>query len=62
MNNDLKNRGVYSGGIGYINCNHDLDFALAIRTMMVDDTHINVEAGVWSYMILFLKKNLLKHN
>lgn len=40
-----KKRGVYSGGIGYINCNHDLDFALAIRTMMVDDTHINVEAG-----------------
>src|SRR5699024_3855135 len=27
-----QKRGVYSGGIGYINCNHDLDFALAIRT------------------------------
>ncbi|NLK10293.1 MAG: anthranilate synthase component I, partial [Staphylococcus equorum] len=40
-----QKRGVYSGGIGYINCNHDLDFALAIRTMMIDDTHINVEAG-----------------
>lgn len=38
-------RGVYSGGIGYINCNHNLDFALAMRTMMIDDTYINVEAG-----------------
>jgi len=38
-------RGVYSGGIGYINCNHDLDFALAIRTMMIDETYINVQAG-----------------
>ncbi|PHK49344.1 anthranilate synthase component I [Staphylococcus edaphicus] len=38
-------RGVYSGGIGYINCNHDLDFALAIRTMMIDDTYVNVQAG-----------------
>ncbi|MCG7340381.1 anthranilate synthase component I [Staphylococcus sp. ACRSN] len=38
-------RGIYSGGIGYINCNHDLDFALAIRTMMIDETHVNVQAG-----------------
>ncbi|MGW7915036.1 anthranilate synthase component I [Staphylococcus xylosus] len=38
-------RGVYSGGIGYINCNHDLDFALAIRTMMIDETHVNIQAG-----------------
>ncbi|WP_436853806.1 anthranilate synthase component I [Staphylococcus caeli] len=40
-----QKRGVYSGGIGYINCNHDLDLALAIRTMMIDETHIHVEAG-----------------
>lgn len=38
-------RGVYSGGIGYINCNHNLDLALAIRTMMIDDTYVNIEAG-----------------
>ncbi|MEJ7346156.1 chorismate-binding protein, partial [Staphylococcus haemolyticus] len=25
-------RGIYSGGVGYINCIHNLDFALAIRT------------------------------
>ncbi|MFZ8166610.1 chorismate-binding protein, partial [Staphylococcus aureus] len=29
----------------YINCNHNLDFALAIRTMMIDEQYINVEAG-----------------
>ncbi|MDN6232386.1 MAG: chorismate-binding protein, partial [Staphylococcus simulans] len=38
-------RGVYSGGVGYINCNHDLDFALAIRTMLIDQTYVDVEAG-----------------
>lgn len=38
-------RGVYSGGVGYINCNHNLDFALAIRTMMIDEQTVNVEAG-----------------
>ncbi|CAM3061321.1 anthranilate synthase component I [Staphylococcus argensis] len=40
-----KKRGIYSGGIGYINCNHELDFALAIRTMIVDVGKVNVEAG-----------------
>ncbi|UXR76082.1 MULTISPECIES: anthranilate synthase component I [unclassified Staphylococcus] len=38
-------RGVYSGGVGYINCNHDLDLALAIRTMVIDETNVRVEAG-----------------
>ena len=40
-----QKRGIYSGGIGYINCNHELDFALAIRTMIVDVGKVNVEAG-----------------
>ena len=39
-------RGVYSGGVGYINYNQNLDFALAIRTMLIDDDTVNVEAGV----------------
>lgn len=38
-------RGVYSGGVGYINCDHALDLALAIRTMVIDETYVNVEAG-----------------
>lgn len=40
-----RKRGIYAGGVGYINCNHDLDFALTIRTMVVDNEYINVEAG-----------------
>lgn len=38
-------RGVYSGGIGYINCNQDLDFALAIRTMFIDEEYVNVQSA-----------------
>ncbi|EHM71246.1 chorismate binding enzyme [Staphylococcus epidermidis 14.1.R1.SE] len=38
-------RGIYSGGVGYINCNHHLDFALAIRTMIIDEETVSVEAG-----------------
>ncbi|UDI78329.1 anthranilate synthase component I [Staphylococcus taiwanensis] len=38
-------RGIYSGGVGYINCNQNLDFALAIRTMLIDDSTVQVEAG-----------------
>lgn len=40
-----QKRGIYAGGVGYINCNHDLDFALTIRTMVVDKEYVNVEAG-----------------
>lgn len=40
-----RKRGIYAGGVGYINCNHDLDFALTIRTMVVDNKYVNVEAG-----------------
>lgn len=43
--NRKQKRGIYAGGVGYINCNHDLDFALTIRTMVVDETYVNVEAG-----------------
>ncbi|ARJ50595.1 anthranilate synthase component I [Staphylococcus lutrae] len=43
-NQPLK-RGVYSGGVGYINCDHTLDLALAIRTMVIDEIFVNVEAG-----------------
>ncbi|ARB40794.1 MULTISPECIES: anthranilate synthase component I [Mammaliicoccus] len=40
-----RKRGIYAGGVGYINCTHDLDFALTIRTMVVDNEYVNVEAG-----------------
>ncbi|RLQ95560.1 anthranilate synthase component I [Falsibacillus albus] len=45
--NDLEDtkRGVYSGAIGYINANGDMDFALTIRTMVVKDQKAYVQAG-----------------
>ncbi|RYR88370.1 anthranilate synthase component I, partial [Staphylococcus pseudintermedius] len=36
---------VYSGGVGYINCDHTLDLALAIRKMVIDETYVHADAG-----------------
>jgi anthranilate synthase component 1 len=38
-------RGVYGGGIGYINFNHDLNIALAIRSLVIKDNHAYLQAG-----------------
>jgi anthranilate synthase component 1 len=38
-------RGVYGGGIGYLNWNGDMDLALAIRTMQIRDGIAYVQAG-----------------
>lgn len=38
-------RGVYSGAVGYMSFTGDLDFALAIRTMVVKDQLAFVQAG-----------------
>jgi anthranilate synthase component I len=45
--NDLESskRGVYSGTVGYISVNGDVDLALAIRTMIIKDDHAYVQAG-----------------
>lgn len=45
--NQLENvkRGVYSGAVGYIAINGQLDFALAIRTMVIKDQKAHVQAG-----------------
>ncbi|UTE75987.1 anthranilate synthase component I [Rossellomorea sp. KS-H15a] len=42
---ETTKRGVYSGAVGYIGVNGNLDFALAIRTMVVKDGVANVQAG-----------------
>lgn len=44
---DLK-RGVYSGAVGYLSANGNMDFALAIRTMLIknNDTYIQAGAGI----------------
>lgn len=38
-------RGVYAGAVGYINQNGDLDFGLAIRTMVIKGNQAFVQAG-----------------
>ncbi|MBN8194388.1 anthranilate synthase component I [Bacillus sp. NTK074B] len=42
---ETTKRGVYSGAVGYIGVNGNLDFALAIRTMVLKDGTANVQAG-----------------
>ncbi|MGF2616640.1 anthranilate synthase component I [Rossellomorea vietnamensis] len=45
--NELEDckRGVYSGTVGYISVNGDIDMALAIRTMVIKDKYAYVQAG-----------------
>lgn len=38
-------RGVYGGGIGYINFNHDLNMALAIRSLVIKDKKAYLQSG-----------------
>ena len=38
-------RGVYAGAVGYININGDLDLAIAIRTMVINNQTAYVQAG-----------------
>nr|WP_043933721.1 anthranilate synthase component I [Bacillus sp. EB01] len=40
-----RKRGLYSGAIGYISANGNMDFALAIRTMIVKDGKAYIQAG-----------------
>ncbi|WP_079710499.1 anthranilate synthase component I [Paraliobacillus ryukyuensis] len=42
---EQKKRGVYAGAIGYINMDGNIDFALAIRTMIIKDNQAYVQAG-----------------
>jgi anthranilate synthase component I len=38
-------RGIYSGAIGYVSSNGNMDFALAIRTMVIKDKEAFIQAG-----------------
>jgi anthranilate synthase component 1 len=38
-------RGIYSGAVGYLGWNGNLDTAIAIRTAVIKDGHIHVQAG-----------------
>lgn len=45
--NDLEDatRGVYAGGVGYINFNYDMNIALTIRSLVVKNNHAYLQAG-----------------
>ncbi|WP_077213577.1 anthranilate synthase component I [Bacillus dakarensis] len=38
-------RGVYSGAVGYLSANGNMDFALAIRTALIKDNEVFIQAG-----------------
>lgn len=40
-----KKRGVYAGGIGYINYQHDMNFAIAIRSLVIKQNKAYLQAG-----------------
>jgi anthranilate synthase component 1 len=45
--NEMENckRGIYSGAIGYVSGNGNLDFALTIRTMVIKGNEAYIQAG-----------------
>lgn len=42
---ETEKRGLYAGAIGYLSANANMDFAIAIRTMVVKDQKAYVQAG-----------------
>ena len=38
-------RGIYAGAVGYLGFNHDMDLAIAIRTALIKDGRLYVQAG-----------------
>ena len=42
---ETEKRGVYAGAIGYLSATGDMDFAIAIRTMILKNKIAYVQAG-----------------
>ena len=42
---ETEKRGVYAGAIGYLSATGDMDFAIAIRTMILKNQRAYVQAG-----------------
>lgn len=40
-----EKRGVYGGGVGYFACNGEMDFCIALRTAVVKDEVLYIQAG-----------------
>ena len=42
---EISKRGIYAGAVGYLGFNGDLDLAIAIRTGVIKDGRLHVQAG-----------------
>lgn len=42
---EVSKRGVYAGAVGYLGFNGDMDLAIAIRTAVIKDGQLHVQAG-----------------
>ncbi|EMP68796.1 anthranilate synthase component I [Streptococcus mutans] len=42
---EKEKRGIYAGAIGYLSASGDMDFAIAIRTMIIKNQKVYVQAG-----------------
>ncbi|MBX2855291.1 MAG: anthranilate synthase component I [Rhodobacteraceae bacterium] len=42
---ESEKRGVYAGGVGYFSANGDMDTCIALRTAVLKDGHVYVQAG-----------------
>ena len=42
---EVSKRGVYAGAVGYLGFNGDMDLAIAIRTAVIKDGKLHVQAG-----------------
>ena len=40
-----EKRGVYGGGVGYFACNGEMDFCIALRTAVLKDDQLYIQAG-----------------
>jgi anthranilate synthase component 1 len=42
---EVSKRGIYAGAVGYLGFNGDMDLAIAIRTGVIKDGMLHVQAG-----------------
>jgi anthranilate synthase component 1 len=42
---EVSKRGIYAGAVGYLGFNGDMDLAIAIRTGVIKDGALHVQAG-----------------